>query len=151
MKLKGRKTIGRLVALLYRMSTLYLGRELSGLKIGSGQYIFLAELFDQEGQSQDELTQKAYVDKANTARALGKLEQAGYVRRVPDQNDQRVKRSFLQPVALEIQDEFWRIITGWSDILTQNFTEKRKERLMKDLAEMADNAAAYIKQQGDAK
>lgn len=68
MEPKGRETIGRFMAMLYRMATVYLGQDLPALKIGPGQYIILAELFDEEGQSQDELTRKAYVDKADTAR-----------------------------------------------------------------------------------
>jgi DNA-binding MarR family transcriptional regulator len=141
---KGRKTIGRFIASLYRMSAIYLGQELPALKIGAGQYIILAELFDEEGQSQDELTRKVYVDKANTARALNKLEKVGYVRRVADQNDQRIKRSFIEPKAQEIEEEFWQIITGWSKILTQNISPKRQDQLIKELKEMADNAAAYL-------
>ncbi len=70
MKLKRNETISRFIAMLYRMAIVYLGQELPAIKIGAGQYIFLAELFDEEGQSQDELTQRVYVDKANTARAL---------------------------------------------------------------------------------
>lgn len=144
MDYKGRETIGRFIATLYRMAAVYLGQELPALKIGAGQYIFLAELFDKEGQSQDELTRRVYVDKANTARALKKLEAAGYVRRLSDEKDQRVKRSFLQPAALEIEEDFWRIITRWSEILTQNISPGRQDRLLKDLKEMADNAAAYL-------
>ena len=145
MKLRGRQTIGRLIAILHRMATVYLGQELPALKIGAGQYIFLAELFDEEGQSQDELTQKVYVDKANTARALRKLEAAGYVRRSPDETDKRIKRAFLLPEALEIETEFFQILTQWSRILTRNFSQERKDRLARDLNEMADNAAAYLK------
>ena len=148
MKTKGRKTIGRFIAMLYRMSLIYLGKELPGVNIGAGQYIFLAELFDEEGLSQDELTRKVYVDKANTARALKRLEAAGYVRRRPDRNNRRIKRAFLEPSALEIQDEFWGIITGWSEIITRDIPKERRELLLKDLKTMADNAAAHLQRYG---
>lgn len=145
MELKGRETIGRFIALLYRMTTVYLGKELPALKIGVGQYIFMAELFDEEGQSQDELTHRVYVDKANTARALNKLEEVGYVRRVSDENDKRVKRAFLQPSALEIEEEFWQIITQWSEIITENVPQERQDQLIKDLKKVTENAAVYLK------
>ncbi len=144
MEYKGRETIGRFIATLYRMATVYLGKELPALKIGAGQYIILAELFDEEGQSQDELTRRVYVNKANTARALNRLEEVGYVQRIPDESDQRIKRSFLQPAALEIEEEFWQIITRWSQILTQDLSQKRQDQLIEDLKKMADNAAAYL-------
>ena len=145
MKLEGRETIGRFIALLYRMATVYLGQELPALKIGAGQYIFLAELFDKEGQSQDELTHRVYVDKANTARALSKLEEVGYVRRIPDENDKRIKRAFLRPSALEIEEEFWQIITRWSEIMTENISQRRQDQLIRDLKRMTENAASYLK------
>ncbi|MCP3875885.1 MAG: MarR family transcriptional regulator [Desulfobacteraceae bacterium] len=145
MELKGKKTIGRFIAMLYRMSTVYLGQELPALKIGSGQYIFLAELFNEEGQSQDELTKRVYVNKANTARALKKLEEAGYVRRVSDKNNKRIKRVFLKSSAFEIEEEFWHIIIQWSEILTKDISLERQDQLIKDLKKMADNAADYLK------
>lgn len=145
MKQKGRETIGRFVAILYRMASVYLGKELPAIRIGSGQYIFLAELFDEEGQSQDELTQKVYVDKANTARALKKLEDAGFVRRMPDEKNGRIKRVFLQPEALEIEEEFWNIIMRWSEIITQDIPQERQDQIVADLKKMADNAALYLK------
>lgn len=144
MQLDGRVTIGRLIAMLHRMANVYLCQELSDLKIGAGQYIFLAELFDQEGQSQDELTKKVFVDKANTTRALGKLEKAGYVRRVGDDKDKRVRRAYLEPAAREVEEDFWRIITHWSDVLTQNLPKDRQEQLIADLAMMVENAGEYL-------
>lgn len=142
---KKRETAGRSIALLYRMASVYLGQELPVLKIGAGQYIFLAELFDEEGLSQDELTQRVNVDKANTTRALKKLEDMGYVRRVSDENDTRIKRVFLEPLALEIEEEFWHIITRWSEIITQGISQERQGQLIEDLKKMSDNATAYLK------
>lgn len=144
MQLQGRITIGRLVAILHRMANIYLSNELKTFNIGAGQYIFLAELFDQEGQSQDELTKRVCVDKANSARALGKLEEAGYVRRVGDAKDKRVKRAYLEPAAREIEEDFWRVITHWSDILTRNLSKQRQERLIKDLETMLESASGHL-------
>lgn len=146
MELKGVKTIGRFIAMLHRMANLYLGQALSPLRIGSGQYIFLAELFNEDGQSQDELTKRIYVDKANTARALRKLEDAGYVRRFSDTNDRRIKRTCLNPSAGDIEKEFWDILTNWSDIITRGIPQERQQQLLDDLKTMAGNAAEYLKE-----
>lgn len=145
MKLEGRVTLGRLIALLYRMFTVYLNQELPIINLSSGQYNFLGELFIEDGQSQDQLTQKAYVNKANTARALARLEEIGYVRRIYDKNDKRIKRAFLLPEAHEIETEFWQILVKWSDILGRNLSQERLVELVRDLEKMADNAATYLK------
>lgn len=144
MHLQGRITIGRLIAILHRQAAAYLSNELKTLNIGAGQYIFLAELFDQDGQSQDELTKRVGVDKANAARALEKLERAGYVRRIVDAKDKRVKRAFLEPAAKEVEEDFWRIVTRWSDILTQNLSKQRQEQIIKNLEIMLINADSYL-------
>ena len=151
MNLNGRKTIGRYIALLYRMATLYLGQELPAVNISTGQYILLAELFDEDGLSQEELTQRVYVDKANTARAIKKLEEKGYVRRLPDGNDGRIKRVYLQPSARVIEEEFWRIITGWSDVINKDIPKEEQDFLINTLNRMADNASMYLKRYGNAK
>lgn len=144
MQLQGRKTPARFITLLFRMFTVYLNKEMPKLKIGTGQYIFLAELFDADGRSQEDLTRSTFLNKANTARALKKLEDLGYIRRVSDSNDQRAKHVYLEPVAREIEDEFWNIILKWSEILSRDLSEKRKEQLLTDLEKMADNAFTYL-------
>lgn len=145
MQLNGRRTPARFITLLFRMFTVYLNQEMSKLKIGTGQYIFLAELFAEDGRSQDDLTRATFLNKANTARALKKLEDLGYIRRVCDSNDQRVKHAYLEPAARQIEEEFWQIILKWSDILSRDLSSQRQEQLLADLEKMADNASAYLK------
>ena len=145
MQLKGRRTPARFITLLFRMFTVYLNQEMPKLKIGTGQYIFLAELFDEDGRSQDDLTRATSLNKANTARALKKLEDIGYIRRVCDSNDQRVKHAYLEPAARQIEEEFWQIILKWSDILSRDLSSQRQEQLLADLEKMTDNASAYLK------
>jgi DNA-binding MarR family transcriptional regulator len=144
MQLKGRRTPARFITLLFRMFTVYLTQEMPKLKIGTGQYIFLAELFDEDGRSQDDLTRSTFLNKANTTRALKKLEEIGYVKRVSDSDDQRVKHAYLEPAAREIEEEFWEIILKWSDILSRDLSVQRQEQLLTDLEKMADNASAYL-------
>jgi len=145
MQLKGRRTPARFITLLFRMFTVYLNQEMPKFKIGTGQYIFLAELFDEDGRSQDDLTRSTFLNKANTARALKKLEELGYIRRVSDSNDQRVKHAYLEPAAREIEEAFWKIILKWSEILSHDLSKQRQEQLLTDLEKMADNAFAYLK------
>ena len=151
MELKGIEAIGRFIAMLHRMANLYLGQELPAMKIGSGQYIFLAELFNEDGQSQEELTKRVFVDKANTARALKKLENTGYVRRESDFSDKRMKRAYLNESAREIEREFWGILTKWSDVITQSIPRERQDQLIRDLKTMVRNAAEYLEERGPKK
>jgi len=145
MQLQGRKTPARFITLLFRMFTVYLNQEMLKFKIGTGQYIFLAELFDEDGRSQDDLTRSTFLNKANTARALKKLEELGFIRRVSDGDDRRIKRTYLEPAAREIEEEFWEIVLKWSEILSQDLSRQRQELLLADLEKMADNASTYLK------
>lgn len=144
MDLKGKQTIGRYINLLHRMAGIYLGKELPPLNISPGQYIFLAELFDEQGLSQDELTKKVYVDKANTARALKKLEDNGLIKRKSDKHNKRIKRAYLEPAANSIKEDFWKILEGWSQVITKDIPENRQKQLLEDLHKMACNAEKYL-------
>ena len=107
-------------------------------------YIFLAELFDSDGCTQDELTQRIYVDKALTTRALTKLEQSGYIRREKDERDARINRIFLEQKALDIEDEFWEILLNWSTVTEQGMTTESRTVLISDLKEMSLKASDYL-------
>lgn len=63
-----------LICQISRWSMRFVGREMSRLGFGPGQFFFLAELFRADGLSQDELSRRVGVDKSNTSRVLARLE-----------------------------------------------------------------------------
>ncbi|WP_322395982.1 MarR family transcriptional regulator, partial [Clostridium perfringens] len=54
--------------------------------IGQGQFMYLLELYIEDGRNQEELAEVLKIDKGTTARAIKKLEENGFVRREKDEN-----------------------------------------------------------------
>lgn len=110
-------SIGKYISILYRMSGTYFAKEFKRLNIGSGQYMFLAFLYEREGVNQEELSNYLSIDKGTTARALKKLEEVGYISRIQDDKDRRAYRAFITPKGMSIKEEFFSILQSWNDNL----------------------------------
>jgi DNA-binding MarR family transcriptional regulator len=130
------------ICLVSRLSTRFVGGEMSRMGFGPGQFFLLSELYAEEGLSQDELSRRVGVDKSNTSRALAKLEKYGLIRRQSDPDNHKVKKVFLEPKAHVVKKKFRRIQNQWNIELLNGLTEKEKAALFSSLRKVADNAEA---------
>ena len=129
-----------------RLSSLFVAREMSHLGFGTGQFFFLTELYQNEGLSQDELSDRVGVDKSNTSRVLAKLEKYGFIRRETDPKNHRVKKIFLESKADEIREALQRIQRRWNTELLDGLSEKKKAELLLNLKKIAHNAAFFSRE-----
>ncbi|MGL5752897.1 MAG: MarR family winged helix-turn-helix transcriptional regulator [Paraclostridium sp.] len=81
--------IGKYISQIYRKGRTFINKELVQQDMGSGQFMFLIQLYKQDGINQEELTEKLSIDKGTTARAVKKLEEEGFVIRLKDESDKR--------------------------------------------------------------
>ncbi len=114
------------------------------LGFGPGQFVFLAELFQEEGISQDELSRRVGVNKSNTSRALLKLEEYGLIRRENSLANHRIKIVYLEPRAREVEKEFRKIQKRWNSLLVEGLPEENKPILLAALKKIAVNAEIYF-------
>ncbi len=132
------------ISAIYRYSQVHIGEQTARYRIGKGQWFYLTQLlFNQDGLTQEELSGKLYVDKANTARALKKLEEEGYIIRVGDREDARKKRIYVTEKSKEFEHEFHAIFKGLNSILVKGFTDDEKEVARDLLYRMLDNIVAH--------
>ena len=142
--LKATDCITPWICMISRLSTLFVGREMGRLGFGPGQFFFLAELFGEEGLSQNELSRRVGVDKSSTSRALAKLEKFGLIRRQSDPQNHRVKKVYLEPKALKVKNEFNKIQNRWNAELLSSFPEMEKRMLFSGIKKIAANAEAVF-------
>lgn len=116
--------IGKYISEIYRNSCRFFSREFSKLNLGVGQYIFLIQLYKNDGINQEELSDSLKIDKANTARAIKRLEEEGYVTRERCKDDKRAYNVFLTEKALNIKEEFFGILKAWEANITEPLTEE---------------------------
>lgn len=119
--------IGRWFSVFHRLSISYVYEGLKEYNIGSGQIMFLLELYYCDGVSQEELSSYLSIDRANTTRAIKKLEQEGYVIRKPDEDDKRIKRMYLTDKAMEIKPKILDLMNQWENRLLGNLTYEESQ------------------------
>jgi DNA-binding MarR family transcriptional regulator len=128
------------ICFISRLSTRFMGSEMSRMGFGPGQFFLLSELYTEEGLSQDELSQRVGVDKSNTSRALAKLEKFGLIQRKNDPTNHKVKKVYLRPKAHKVRNEFKKIQRQWNTKLLRGFSKEEKAALIEGLVKIADNA-----------
>ena len=137
-------SIGRWISILYRYGQIYVGKRLKPFGIGQGQFMYLIKLFEKDGLTQDELSEKLNMDKGTTARALLKLEEQGYIVREESKYDRRSNQVFLTGQAKNMKSDLFSVLNDWTEILSQNLSEEERKQVLVLLDRMSNNAAEYI-------
>lgn len=143
-KVDKKKSLIKAISGIGRYSQTYIGRNIKKFHIGQGQAAFLTQLlFNYDGVTQEELSDLINIDKANTARALKKLEEEGYIYRKVDPLDARKKLVYVTEKSRSIEKEFHQVFRNLNHILAQDFTPEEREVIRKLLYRMLENIAAY--------
>ena len=133
------EALGKYISILHRQGNAFLTRKYGKYNIGSGQYMFLIQLYANDGLNQEELSSRLNIDKGTTARAIKKLEDEGYVIRETDEEDKRAYKIFLTEKAKEIKEGFFEILGQWNYILTSGITEEEVQTVLNLMKKIADN------------
>lgn len=133
------EALGKYISKLYRQGNAFLTKKYNKYNIGSGQHMFLIQLYNYDGLSQEELASLLNIDKGTTARAIKKLEDQGYITRIKDEDDKRANKIFLTEKAEDIRIGFFEILGQWNDILTSGLTEEEVEVVLKLMKKISVN------------
>ena len=108
-----REPIGRYISQIYRKGNSFISKEISKFGIGSGQIMFLMQLYKKDGISQEELAENLHIDKGTTCRAIKKLEEESFLIRVKDENDKRAYKLYLTEKSKDMEDNIKGILYEW--------------------------------------
>lgn len=109
------------------------------LDIHPGQAPVFFILSNHEGLNQKELAERMHIKPATLTVMLTRLEQAGFVERFSDPNDQRVWRIRLTPEGHEISRRVHDAVEEIDLMTFGNFSEKEKEQFRGLMNKMYDN------------
>lgn len=132
------------ISVTYRCGMRYRERELGDTGLAGIHTPYLTTLFRHPGISQEELARRLYVNKSSVTRQLGVLEQNGYVRREPSQEDKRAVLVYPTEKALAMQERIRATLRGWNDYLTADFTQEERETLSRLMERVAQRAENYV-------
>ena len=118
------KNIGFEIALLARSISLKMSEVLKPFGIKAGEQPFMAQLYRQDGMTQEELTALVRVDKSVTTKTLKALEAKGLILREPNEKDGRSKRVFLTKEAEGLRAPFRKALEEFGDRLTAGLDAK---------------------------
>ncbi|MFR9070599.1 MAG: MarR family winged helix-turn-helix transcriptional regulator, partial [Paraclostridium sp.] len=100
------------------------------LGIGSGQVMFLLELYRGDGKNQEEIADALNIDKGTTARAIKKLEKEGFLIREKDKIDKRAYKIYLSEKGKSTKDTIYSIMDKLEEKRTANLNEEEKNTLI---------------------
>ena len=122
--------IGRYISQIYRKGGAFISKELSDLGIGSGQVMFLLELYRGDGKNQEEIADALNIDKGTTARAIQKLEKEGFLTREKDKIDKRAYKVYLSEKGKSAKDTIYNMMDKLEEKRTANLNEEEKNTLI---------------------
>ena len=124
-----REYVGRYISQIYRKGNSFITKEISEFSIGSGQIMFLIQLYKQDGISQEELSEILNIDKGATCRAIKKLEEEGFLIRVKDENDKRAYKLYLTEKSKNLEDKIKSVIYKWEKNLSKELSQEELDIL----------------------
>jgi MarR family transcriptional regulator, organic hydroperoxide resistance regulator len=136
-----KKSIGRIVGILNRHFQTYINLRLKNIDIGFSEYIFLINLYDNEGINQEELSSMLFIDKAATARAIKLLEEKGFLTRKTYEKDKRVKKLYLTDKGREYKEYIYLCLEKWVDFTTKGMDKETIDIVMNGLEFMGKRVA----------
>ncbi len=112
---------------------------MKGTGIYRGQPPLLHELWKEEGCSQADLAARLHIQPATVTKMLQRMEQAGFVERRPDPDDQRVSRVYLTEAGRAVREDICRREQQVGEDALAGFTPVERAYLADFLIRMRDN------------
>lgn len=121
------------ISIVHRHQQILINHYLKPYGIGSGQYVFLAKIYENPGINQKSLTKLVKIDKATTTKALKKLEEEKYIFRVQDKQDLRYYSLYLTPKGEEFIPILFNMLDNIKDVLTKDISPSEYEIMIRCL------------------
>ncbi|HZF65871.1 MAG TPA: MarR family transcriptional regulator [Chitinophagaceae bacterium] len=106
------------------------------IDIGHSGWIVLSRLWEEDGLSQQEISDRSGVAKPNISTYIDALEQTDYVVRVDDAADRRNYKIFITQKAKKLKDKCQALAQQSNEETLQPLTPAEREALLKLLKKM---------------
>ena len=139
MNKKSCDNIGKYISQLYRRGGIFVTKEMEKYNIGQGQFMFLLELYIEDGRNQEELSKALKIDKGTTARAIKKLEKERYLIRYKDEKDKRSNKIYLTQKGRDVKENIFSVLDEWERKISEHLDESEKALMIKLLKKVCLN------------
>ena len=135
------QSMGDLCRVNFRLFARELERHIALHGVSSGQWRSLRVLWEQDGITQRELSERVGATEATTVSMIRRLVRDGFVVRRPDPDDARKVRIVLTPRARRLQAKLVPYVAQVNELALQGGSEADRETVRRVLKQMADNLA----------
>ncbi|MGW1979461.1 MarR family winged helix-turn-helix transcriptional regulator [Streptomyces sp. NPDC001889] len=137
-----------LFALLLKEHRGLMSAKLASLGLYAGQDVFLSKLWEEDGLTQSQLTDRLQVEPPTVSKMLNRMERSGLLQRRRDDRDGRVSRVYLTDrgrAAQEAVEGYWRELDA---LMGAGTSAAEREGLHRVVERMRANLKAADRPQG---
>ena len=134
-----RSGIGKLLRRAHRTYSRRLQDELAAHGVSLAQYLHLRELWELNGMTQNELSQKVGIEKASSTAVLDALEKNGLIVRVRNSQDRRKVNVHLTPAGRKIREALSPAAMGVATQAVSDLSEAELDSLFSALTRVIAN------------
>ncbi len=125
-----------------RSQSVFRSERLKSNDICAAHHTFILAICRQPGRSQEELSREICLNKSTVARAIGYLEEKGYVYREAKSDDKRSLLIYPTEKMLEILPKVRELAGEWNRLISEDIPKEELEVFLSVLMRMEDKARA---------
>ena len=146
--ISGKIPLGAVISITSRGRFIFLNDRLRPIGLSAGQIPVLMLLYNEQNITQETLVRHYQIDKGTIARAVKKLEDAGYIRRIVDPDNRRAVRLFLTEKGEQVAPMIRAINHEWEDQVCASLSPAEKETLNTLMYTVAENSHRNLQTPG---
>lgn len=133
------RSLDHLLAQVSRLQHERARTQFGALGLHRGQPQLILALSEEDSRTHTELAEYLHVTPATVTKMVQRMENAGFVQRQPDTNDQRVSRVTLTPAGSQAGEQLSMLFDTLDAETFAGFTLKEREILQQLLRRVRDN------------
>lgn len=122
----------------------YRENELKTEELRGFHHACLRIICNHPGFSQGQLAKRMFVNKSTITRWLSCMEKAGYIERMPDNDNKRIMRVYPTEKAYKVFPLITKIFDEWENFILEDFTNEEKEALFSMLKHVLKKAMEKV-------
>lgn len=133
-------TIIKNFGILYRTFLSYISKSIESKDLSFSDSVFLVNIGEKEGISQEEIADALAIDKAAIARSVKGMEQRGYVRAIKSASDKRAKELYLTETGHDLYRQMLNLNEEWLKQVLGNMNSDEIENFAKIISGISEKA-----------
>ncbi len=140
---------GAVVSITGRGRFIFFNDRLRPLGLSAGQVPVLMLLYNEQNITQETLVRHYQIDKGTIARAVKKLEDAGFIRRITDPGNRRAVRLFLTGKGEQVAPVLREINREWEEQVCSGLSKSERDTLTSLMRTVAQNSHRNMQNTGE--